>query len=139
MAVHMSGTCCIASVVLKVCLCSWFSVVQVNVVQPMTGASSLIAVGESCVLQGAVTHGDGTQSESQLDLQGAASRPELSICNTGGRYDGLIRSFWPPSQWQPMGAVGTTLNVERLISLASPQNQLGKSTLQASQVSQMSF
>ncbi|CAK0752569.1 hypothetical protein CVIRNUC_002156 [Coccomyxa viridis] len=68
---------------------------QVNVVHPMTGASSLIAVG--------------------------------------GRYDGLIRSFWPPSQWQPMGAVGTTLNVERLISLASPQNHPGRSTLQASQ------
>ena len=43
---------CLAPAVLYLLLwtcssCSWCPVVQVNVVQPMTGASSLIAVGES--------------------------------------------------------------------------------------------
>jgi histidyl-tRNA synthetase len=51
----------------------------------------------------------------------------------GGRYDGLLKSLWPPSQGQPMGAVGTTLNVDRLITLAVPQQQLRSRTLQASQ------
>ena len=56
----------------------------------------------------------------------------LSVHCTGGRYDGLMRSLWPPSLGQPMGAVGATLNVERLIALAAPQT-LRSSSLQASQ------
>ena len=61
------------------------------------------------------------------------------VCCAGGRYDGLIKSLWPPSQGQPMGAVGTTLNVERLIALAAPQNHLRGSSLQASQACPTAF
>lgn len=38
-----------------------------------------------------------------------------------------------------MGAVGTTLNVERLIALAAPQNHLRGSSLQASQACPTAF
>lgn len=53
----------------------------------------------------------------------------------GGRYDGLLKSLWPPAMGTPMGAVGVTLNVERLFALAAPQPKRGRpAALQASQV-----
>ena len=52
----------------------------------------------------------------------------------GGRYDGLLKALWPPLGGAPMGAVGVTLNVERLIGLAAPPKQRERPpSLQASQ------
>ncbi|CAL8462314.1 g1847 [Coccomyxa elongata] len=57
-----------------------------------------------------------------------------SLLAVGGRYDWLLKSLWPPAMGAAMGAVGVTLNVERLFALAAPQGKRGRSaTLQASQ------
>ncbi|KAK9906778.1 hypothetical protein WJX75_007809 [Coccomyxa subellipsoidea] len=57
-----------------------------------------------------------------------------SLLAVGGRYDGLLKSLWPPAMGTPMGAVGVTLNVERLFALAAPQPKRGRpAALQASQ------
>jgi histidyl-tRNA synthetase len=40
----------------------------------------------------------------------------------GGRYDGLLRSLWPPASaagWPAPCGVGATLNVEKIASLAA--------------------
>ena len=111
-------------------------------VQPMTGASSLIAIGGSTFIL--LAH----QKSWRLSLPKRAAALEslvepgtvctqnqaLLLRTAGGRYDGLLKSLWPPSHGQPMGAVGATLNVDRLITLAVPQQQLRSPTLQASQV-----
>jgi histidyl-tRNA synthetase len=39
----------------------------------------------------------------------------------GGRYDGLLRSLWPPASaagWPAPCGVGATLNVEKIAGLA---------------------
>lgn len=54
----------------------------------------------------------------------------------GGRYDGLLKAMWPPSAGAAMGAVGVTLNVDRLIAISTPQHKRSRLPhLQASQVS----
>ncbi len=53
----------------------------------------------------------------------------------GGRYDGLLKALWPPSAGPAMGAVGVTLNMDRLITMATPQHRRNRLPhLQASQV-----
>lgn len=114
----------------------WCPLLQVHVVQPMTGASSLIAVGRTTRI---------TRARAKSRLLSVCHAQHIALCHspkcvqmilsivrTGGRYDGLLKSLWPPAQGQPMGAVGATLNVDRLIALAAPQT-LRSSSLQASQ------
>jgi hypothetical protein len=55
----------------------------------------------------------------------------------GGRYDGLLKALWPATAGLPMGAVGATLNVDRLITMAESQAKHRRlPLLQASQVLQ---
>ncbi len=47
-----------------------------------------------------------------------------SVIAVGGRYDALMRALWSPAAAAlapPPGAVGVTLNVERLVKLVSQQ------------------
>ncbi len=119
-------------------------VLQVHLVQPGTGASSLLAVGRCPTSPHCKA---ALQLAKSLLRLGEYCFPKVVVnsysrdqsiglgCLAGGRYDGLLKSLWPPAMGTPMGAVGVTLNVERLFALAAPHPKRGRPpALQASQV-----
>ncbi len=68
----------------------------------------------------------------------ATAAPQAAVqCVTvaaGGRYDSLLRALWPPPQraaWPAPGAVGATLNVDKLVALVDGMSSASVRALHA--------